>query len=312
MGFDQLKWCCAVALALGAGCGEAPPREGAEGAPAVPAPTPASADWPQRFAPGAHEPILAAVLARAKLPSVPDTAASSTQRVALDQAANLTKRLSLKIKVDLAQNLARVYQENLFPERALEVLGLCLERDPNDPLTLKLLAGSLSAEGRFEDALKVLEHLTRETPNDAGLAGPLFNAHWELGDLAGARAAIERGVELAPFLPHLELALGRILMAEGDAAAAQPRLARATTNLPTDTEAWYRYALCLDELGRFEEAEHAMAVHKRLDQMKEFGIDLNQPERARRAALVDALAASGDAAGAQAERAALDADFPPE
>lgn len=301
----------------------------AEDAPAPPAPAPAGTSsaapaaespeaptaevgpaWPHVFPTGAHEPVVAEILARANLPKVPNTAASATQRAALDEAKNLTKRLSLRFQLDLGQSLARAYQENLFPERALEVLGLCLREDAEDPLTLKLLAGSLNAEGRFEDALRVLEQLTRTTPQDAGLAGPLFTAHFELGDLARAREALEVGRELAPFLAHLDLALGRVLMAEGDAATALEHLERAAENLPTTTEAWFRLAMCYDELERFDEAAAASAVHKRLDQMKEFGIELTQPEAERRRALVEALAASGDAGGAERERAALERDFP--
>lgn len=272
------------------------------------APDASHTSWPATLAPDAYAPILAAARAGAVLPKVPAIAASSTQRQALVLAKNLSMRLSLRFELPLAQSLARLYQDNLFPDRALQVLGLCLESKSIDPMTLKLLAGSLSAEGRFEEALAVLEHLTRETPNDAGLAGPLFVAHWELGQLPQARQALARGLELAPFMPHLELAMGRVLFAEDNADEALPFLQRATQSLPNETEAWYRLALCLDELGETEAAAEAHARHARLDQMKEFAIPTNLSPRARRDALIVALEQSGDLAGAERERAALRAE----
>jgi Flp pilus assembly protein TadD len=284
-----------------------PPTTSSSPKPAPAQVAPATA-WPTTLAPDAYEPILDAVRANAVLPKVPTIAASSTQRQALVQAKNLSMRLSLRFELALAHSLARNYQENLFPDRSLQVLGLCLESKNVEPLTLKLLAGSLSAEGRFADALAVLEHLTRLTPNDAGLAGPLFVAHWELGQLPQARQALARGLELAPFMPHLELAMGRVLFAEDNAEEALPFLQRATESLPNETEAWYRLALCLDELGETEAAADAHARHARLDQMKEFSIPTNLAPRARREALIAALVQSGDFAGAERERAALLAD----
>lgn len=300
----------ALCLAGLTGCGaddEAPvaPVE----APAVTTEAPAKLPWPHIFEEDAWRAVVDKLVAGAALPSVPTDYATHSQQQALARAKTLTQRLSLRPnEASLGQALAKLYAENLFPDRAMGVLGLCLKNSPDDLLTLKLAAVSLNASGQFEDGLALLEHLTRVTPNDQGLAGPLFGAYWELGELDAARAALERGLEIAPFNPNLELALGRVLFEEGDSEGALPHLETAAKNLPSSTEAAYRYATCLDELGMDEQAAAAEMRHSRLIQMEEFGIGNALPEGQRRRALVEALEASGDHAGAEREREAMRAD----
>lgn len=258
---------------------------------------------------GAHLAVVERLRVGAHLPSVPTDYATAAQQQALSRAKNLTQRLSLRTSDPrLSQGLAKLYAENLFPDRAMAVLGLCLEAEPTNPVTLKLTAASLNSAGEFLDAVALFEELTRITPMDQGLAGPLFRAYWELGELDAAHQALQRGLEIAPFNPHLELALGRVLFEEGDAESAAPHFERAAANLPSDTEAWYRLSTCLAELGREEQAAAAEAHHSRLIQMEEFGIGNAMPEGQRRRALVRALEESGDSGGAQREREALLAD----
>ena len=232
--------------------------------------------------------------AGAGLPSVPTDYATAGQMLALGEARNLTRRLSLdRSKRDLALKLANLYATNLFPDRAMAVLGLCLELELEHPLTLKLAAASLSGAGRFEDAAAVLEHVAVLTPDDHALAGPLFSVYWELGDLEAARAALDRGLELNPLSPHLALRLGQVLFEEEGPEAALPHLERAALALPNDAEAWHRYATCLEELGREDQAEPARAKHALLDQMIEFGVGDLLPWSERLELLAEKLEATG-------------------
>ena len=162
-----------------AGCGEEPapappdPMEG-PGTKADPMAPAATSAWPALAPPGRWRELAEEVRAGADLPSVPTDYATASQLAALAEARNLTRRLSLnRSKLDVALKLANLYANDLFPDRAMAVLGLCLEVDLEHPLTLKLTAASLSAAGRFEDAVALLEHVATLTPDDQALAGPL-------------------------------------------------------------------------------------------------------------------------------------------
>ncbi|MDF1800949.1 MAG: tetratricopeptide repeat protein [Planctomycetota bacterium] len=224
---------------------------------------------------------------------------------ALAEARILTQRLSLNpAKLDLGLKLANLYANNLFPDRAMAVLGLCLELEEQVPVTLKLCAASFAGLGRFEESAALLEHVARLDPTDHGLAGPMFRAYWELGELGAARAALDKGLELQPFSPHLRLRLGQLLVEEGQLEAALPELEAAAQNLPNSTEAWFRYGRCLEELGREDEAVEVARHHGLLVQMEEFGIPDHLTWRVRVERLAGRLDETGDGAGATALRAA--------
>ena len=308
-------WGLALCLAslTACGSGDETPVAPLEVTPEATSPTvaeaPATLPWPRLFEADAWQAVVDKLVAGAALPSVPTDYATHSQQQALARAKTLTQRLSLRPnEASLSQALAKLYAENLFPDRARSVLGMCLKNSPDDLLTLKLAAVSLNASGRFEDGMALLEHLTEVTPDDQGLAGPLFGGYWELGELDAARTALQRGLQIAPFNPNLELALGRVLFEEGDSEGALTHLETAAKNLPSSTEAAYRYATCLSELGMDAEAAVAETRHSRLIQMEEFGIGTALPEGQRRRALVEALEASGDQAGAEREREAMLAD----
>ena len=261
--------------------------------------------WPALFAVDAWRAPVVELKGLAKVPRVPTDYATASQMAALAEARTLTQRLSLNpARQELGLKLANLYANNLFPDRAMAVLGLCLEIEEEVPVTLKLCAASLAGKGRFEDSAALLEHAARLDPTDHGLAGPLFRAYWELGEIESARAALDKGLALQPFSPHLRLRLGQLLFEEGQLEAALPELETAAQNLPNATEAWFRYARCLEELGREAEASEVAWHHGLLVQMEEFGIPDHLTWFVRVERLAVRLDETGDGAGAAAVRAA--------
>jgi tetratricopeptide (TPR) repeat protein len=111
-----------------------------------------------------------------------------------------------------------------------------------------------------------------------------------------------RGLELNPLSPQLALRLGQVLFALDQPEQALPQLRTATEGLPDDTEAWFRYAACLAELGYAEEAEQAKVHHGRLVQMGEFQVPGELTWSERLEVLAQRLEESGDLAGAAALR----------
>ncbi len=261
-----------------------------------------SLPWPKLQNPDAWEAQLVELQAGAGIPAVPTESGTAEQRQAIDRARALTERLSLSPKdTGLLLKLANTYSANLFPDRSLAVLGTCLSQTPGNSLALKMAAAGLAAQNRHRDALAIWEHLTELTPDDVGLAGPMYSSYWELGELEAGRAALEKGLELHPFQPHLKLRLGAVLFEFEEYESALTLFQDATGSRPNDTEAWYRLASCYAELGAVSEARAATQQHDRLIQMEEFGIPDRLHEGPRRLELVRALVKSGDLIGARRE-----------
>lgn len=268
-----------------------------------------SLPWPRLQPDDAWRAVLEELQAGAGMPTVPTESGTSEQRQALDRARALTERISLApADGGLLLKLANTYATNLFPERSLAVLGTRLVQAPDDLLALKLAAAGLAGKSRHTDALALFEHLAQITPQDVGLAGPMYKSYWESGQHAAGRAALEKGLELHPFQPHIKLRLGAVLFEFEEYERALELFEDATASRPNDTEAWFRLASCYSELGREAEALCATAEHDRLIQMEEFGISDQLHVGPRRLELVRALVKSGDLVGARRELDALHAD----
>jgi thioredoxin-like negative regulator of GroEL len=265
--------------------------------------------WPKLQATDAWESVLAEVQAGGALPIPPTEAGGPEQELAIQQARTLTERLSLSPKDGkLQRQLASLYMANLFPERALAVLGLRLSQEPGDTRAQAMAAFSLAVRSRHMDALAVLEQLTDLTPKDASLAGAMFDSYWALGELEASREVMKMGLELHPFNPLFKLRLGIIHSEFEQYDLALPLFRAAAKSRPADTESWFRLATCLQELGQDEEAHKVMIYHDRLIQLEEFGIAGSAQAGPRRLELVRSLVDSGDLVGARRELDALAED----
>ena len=135
-----------------------------------------------------------------------------------------------------------------------------------------------------------------------------------MGDLAGARASLERAAELAPERAETAYNLGTVLLAASDLAAARAAFQRALELKPEFTEA----AAILAQLGRRRPAApappatRAIAPRPRHDLGARLS-EANYPELGMRGLRVDAVdrGGLGERAGLQAADLILRADARP-
>lgn len=87
----------------------------------------------------------------------------------------------------------------------------------------------------------------------------------ELDDHAGARAAAERSLKLAPDEPEAPDNACYVIARAGGARAALPYCERAAAAAPDVAAIGDSYATALADLGRCDEAEAQLAQARRLD-----------------------------------------------
>lgn len=175
------------------------------------------------------------------------------------------------------------------PELAAEQAAEILKVAPGHPPATLLLATARRLGGKTDDALRILEQLTREQPNWAA-------AHYELalaqiGAGRSAIAAVRRAVLLKPDMPDAWRTLGDQLTLQGDiegadvaygrhvnASTRDPRLMSAALALaenqipkaelllrehlkmfPTDVAAIRMFAEVAGRLRRYHDAENLLA-----------------------------------------------------
>ncbi len=79
--------------------------------------------------------------------------------------------------------------------------------------------------------------------------------HFSQGDLAGAEMPLRRALALAPDEPTLRIALGNLLLRQGNAEAARVEFYEAVLANPASAAAHLSLAAALDMLGRHQDAE---------------------------------------------------------
>ncbi len=140
-----------------------------------------------------------------------------------------------------------------------------LAKAPDDVVVNNNLAVAYTSRAQYAKAVERLVVALRVHPSYWRAWVNLGIARRSLGDAAGARAAFQRAVELAPgeTAPLLHLAL--FLDAEGDRAAAAGLLARARRMQPLDAQLARTEGEVLLRAGRTDEARAALGDAVRLD-----------------------------------------------
>ncbi|MCK6447308.1 MAG: tetratricopeptide repeat protein [Planctomycetes bacterium] len=161
--------------------------------------------------------------------------------------------------------LAFAYEASgLWPD-AEATFVRALELAPRDP-TLRLhRAIALENLDRDDEAVALLDALTREAPKFAPAHQRLGVACVRRGDLPRAEAAFRATLELAPREPHGHVGLAQVALANGDAAAALERLDHALVLAPNDKLAHYLRGTALLRLERVAEAEPELRLGANAD-----------------------------------------------
>lgn len=112
------------------------------------------------------------------------------------------------------------------------------QRDTTADHANQLLAEGLLAAGRQQEAVALCRRIcfaSEARPQDWLLYGCVSA---DTGDIAAAKTALEKAVELDPDFGEAQFALGRLLVAAGDPAAAMVRLEKAAQSQPDNADVW--------------------------------------------------------------------------
>ena len=156
--------------------------------------------------------------------------------------------------VDLARQDLANDQMAAAQEKCLRVL----DAHHHHPGALDVLGTVLSAQGRYEEAVRVFNALT--------LVQPTVAAHWQnlgtvlrpTGRRAQALAAFERALRLSPPTAGLLYNLGALQMDRLDYVAAHLALRDAVALAPRDARIRWAFAQCCYDMGHRQEAVTAV------------------------------------------------------
>ncbi len=185
-------------------------------------------------------------------PGAPGTSRADLDRTIQDMEVRLASRpddAAAAIRLaDALLRQARVLAHAAPALRADRVLRRALAKSPAGPFQYqarRLLATSLAAQHRFEEAIREAERCLQERPDDAALFGIIGDSRLELGDRDAAFAAFERMVALRPdAASYARIAYARELSGDPEGAVRLMTMALEATS-PNDIEAlaWHRAQL---------------------------------------------------------------------
>ncbi len=139
-------------------------------------------------------------------------------------------------------------------KQAVAVLEVTLATYKNDPLVDIAYAKALAADGRFAQALNVINNSIRpENPdwNALSVKGAILD---QMGQNQQARAVYNQAIVLAPNEASPEANLGLSYAMTGDLQRAETHLRRALTKNGANNQIRQNLALVIGLQGRFDEA----------------------------------------------------------
>lgn len=128
-----------------------------------------------------------------------------------------------------------------------------------------LLAGLLFRAQRFPAAAAEYEALRAARPDDPFPVLGLARCRDRAGDNAGARALLTELTGRFPDYTEGLLEAGKLALKEDRAADAEPPLRKAAGLVPNHHEVRYNLGLCLERLGRTDEARGHFEAFKRIE-----------------------------------------------
>ena len=142
-----------------------------------------------------------------------------------------------------------------FDQFAVADFQRALERDPEFDDARQKLASLLLKMRDLPAALPHYEELFRRRPDDAAGITGLARCLVELGEYDRGRSLFDRAVVLNPNSADAFREVGGLDLLEGRPEAAEANLRKACRLAPKDYLAAYQLAVCLNRLGRADEAK---------------------------------------------------------
>jgi Flp pilus assembly protein TadD len=137
---------------------------------------------------------------------------------------------------------------------ALARLRRATKRRPAHPEAFHELGYLLSALGRGDEAVTVVEHGIQLAPGGIELLILLGVIHQGRRDRAKAKAAFAQALAIAPDHPGAHFGMGTAMVDDAEYAQAAEHLRRALASNAADAQALLGLGVCLLELGRVDDA----------------------------------------------------------
>ena len=151
------------------------------------------------------------------------------------------------------------------PAEAIRLSQAVLERAPNHPDAMQILAVALAQLGRLPEATATFRRALTVAPNDGGLHFNFGILLTRTGDADGAERAFRSAIAATPDHVEALYSLGHALQERGDLDGADGFLRRALTVRPLYARAWSALAANLRTQGRLDEsiaaAQRAIALN---------------------------------------------------
>src|SRR6516225_11218508 len=130
----------------------------------------------------------------------------------------------------------------------MRVSELCSARRPAVMPAFQELAGQLTKAGRVDEGVAVIESGLALVPEDIDLQLDLARLQLYRNERGKARAMLSRAREAAPGRPDILTALARVLLLDGEYAAAADACRQALALRPEDALTRADLATCLMEM----------------------------------------------------------------
>ena len=140
-------------------------------------------------------------------------------------------------------------------EDALAQLRKTIARRPVFPPAFRELAARLDKRGESEAAIAVLEECLALAGNIAELQLDLVQLYLGRNARARAREVLTRALDASPGRPDIVALLARVMLLDGDYAAAADAYRQVLAARPDDAMTRADFAVCLMEMGEREAGE---------------------------------------------------------
>jgi tetratricopeptide (TPR) repeat protein len=196
------------------------------------------------------------LLARIYLRSLGDLSAGTGQSEIAGKAIEQYQEIRRLDPSDTESGLwlARLYRLRNQHEKAEEVLRGILKDDPDNEAAVEQVTQLLLDEGKSDEAIKLLEGMTNQTPSPT-LLDLLGDAYTQTKDLPKAEQAYRKAAELDPSELAHQRGLAQTLLSEEKFADALVVYRKLADLMPDDADIYLRMAQIYREMHQLDQAE---------------------------------------------------------
>jgi len=195
----------------------------------------------------------------------PDNAESQALKgevaMAMGQLGEAEQCLTRSVEIDPRlhrswAHLGTIAQANKDPDRASDCFQKALELDPRNEEYIMLMVQASAAQGRYDEALGVLESKIALMPNDVRLRIAEGDIRHRRGDVAGATLAYQQALVLDDDNPEVMESLGYCYIAQEQWARAADLFQRLAQSADGPQKGAYQqvFATCSMKAGQYGRA----------------------------------------------------------